>query len=248
MTRVRIATIVLLASALGAAAFLPASSDASGQGRPWTHRITVVKGELTDHWTLVDSRPCQLTGGGTVTVSFHFVKPNKLVQLFMLPRTRWVVAIPGPYGGFVDMKPQPGAGTITFTDDRTQNPPDPDHGNCDPIEESRCGTFPLPRNIKVQISGYDRRYLKADLFPSFKPTRATCQTGYVDRFTDRHYTGGTPSGQLLLRMPSVRAVKQRPSITVTGTSHKRSVFADCEDGQICSEDVTRNVSVTFKHI
>ena len=192
-------------------------------------------------------RPCQATGGGTVTVSFHFVK-TKLVQLFLVPGDRWVVGIPGPYGGAYDMPPQPAAGTITFADDRTQNPPRPDGGDCDPIDKSGCGTFPLPRHIKAHISGISRRYLKADLFPSFKPTRATCQVGYLDRFTDRHLTGGTPSGQLLLRMPTVRAVKHRRSITVTGTSHKRSVFEDCTSGEICTEDVTRHVSVTFKHI
>jgi hypothetical protein len=248
VTRVRIATVLLLVSSLGAAAFLPASSDASGHRRPWTHRITVVTGQLVDHWTLDDSEPCHATGGGTVTLSFHFVK-TKRVQLILDPyhgeSGSWVVGIPGPTGGIRDMPAQPVAGTLTFADDRTQNPP-PEGGDCDPIDKSGCGTFALPRATKASIFGYNRRYLKADFGGGLQP-RGNCQVGNLETFTDR-LAGGTRYGDLLLRMPTVRAVKHRRSIMVTGASHKRSVYGECGSGNVCTEDVTRHVSVTFKHL
>ncbi len=103
MVRVRIAIALLLLSIAGAASVLP-SSDAATEGRGYSHRLTVVSGELVDRWTVTDSEPCHVTGGGTMTLKFQFVK-TKLVKLIYHPWAAgnipgkpgsWVVGIPGP--------------------------------------------------------------------------------------------------------------------------------------------------------
>ena len=95
---------MLLIGSAGAAALLSSSSQASSQGRPWTHRLTSVTGELVDHWTYNDPEPCGAVGEGTVTLRFRLVKP-RLVTLIIDPSKNgepnntlgsWIVGIPGP--------------------------------------------------------------------------------------------------------------------------------------------------------
>ncbi len=256
MSRVRLVIALLLFSIAGAASFLP-STNAANEARNYTHRITVVSGELVDNWTVSDSAPCHATGGGTVTLKFRLVK-TKLVRLVLDPSHNgepnntlgsWVVGIPGPFGGLRDMPAQPAAGTITFADSTTQNPPEPGNGDCEPIDKSGCGTFALPRTTKSAIQGYNRRFLKADLEgASLAPRRGECHVGQLSGFSER-LTGGTPlKGELLMRMPSVSVVKHRRVLIVTGKSHKLTSFPDCGGNTSCSDDVTRRVSVTFKHL
>jgi hypothetical protein len=257
MSRARLAIALLVVSSALAASFLPASEAASA-GRGYSHRLTVVSGQLVDHWTLTDSAPCHATGGGTVTVNFRLVK-TKLVKLVLDPYHAgnppsvpgsWVVAIPGPFGGLRDIPAQPAAGTITFADSTTQNPPEPGNGDCEPTDKSGCGTFALPRVAKGAIEGYNRRFLKADLVAAqLTPRQGECRVGELTSFSER-LTGGTPlRGELLLRMPSVSVVAHRRVLTVVGTSHKRTAFTECPgDATGCSDDVTRRVSVTFKKL
>jgi hypothetical protein len=158
------------------------------------------------------------------------------------------VGIPGPFGGLRDIPSQPAAGTITFADSTTQNPPEPGD-QCVPTDKSGCGTFALPRVAKAAIGGYNRRFLQADLEAVRLTPRGECRVGQLVSFSER-LTGGTPlRGELLLRMPSVSVVARRRVLTVVGTSHKRTAFTECEgDATGCSDDVTRRVSVTFKHL
>lgn len=256
VSRVCLSIALLLASLAAAASFLPATRAAT-EGRPYSHRITVLDGRLVDHWTVIDSAPCHATGDGTVTLNFRFVK-TKLVWLVLSPSHNgepnntlgsWVVGIPGPTGGIRDMPAQPAIGTIAFVDNTTQNPPEPESGPCVPTDKSGCGTFALGRAAKASVSGYNRRFLRADIGGvSLVPRRGECHIGRFAGFTDR-LAGGTPlRGELLIRMPSVATVKHRRVLTVVGTSHKQTTSTDCEaNASSCSDDITRRVSVTFKH-
>ncbi|MEK6274415.1 MAG: hypothetical protein AABM30_03670 [Actinomycetota bacterium] len=252
----RLAIAILVVSTAGAASFLP-SSDAAKEARGYSHRISLVSGQLVDHWTVTDSAPCHATGRGTLTVKFRFAK-TKLVKL-VLDRYHssntpgklgsWVVGIPGPNGGGArDMPYQPATGTITFADLTTQNPPAPGTGDCEPLDKSGCGTFALPRTARSLIAGYDRRFLSADLSGVLFVSRSgECLAGQISIFSER-LAGGTRDGELLLRMPSVSTVASRRVLRVTGSSHKVTTYPDCGDGTSCSDDITRRVSVTFKKL
>ncbi|MEP6909751.1 MAG: hypothetical protein ABI896_04870 [Actinomycetota bacterium] len=257
MSRIRLAIVLLLVGSAGAASFLSSTEAASQRRPPYSHRITVVSGRLVDHWTVTDAAPCAATGEGTMTLEFHLVK-TKLVLLVLDPYHNgepnntlgsWVVGIPGPFGGLRDIPAQPATGTITFVDLTTQNPPDPYTGPCTPLDKSGCGTFPLPRAAKANLQGYNRRFLKADFYgASFAPRRGGCLVGRSELFSER-LAGGTPlRGELLMRMPSKRTVAHRRTLVVVGSTHKLTTSTDCSSGTGCSDDVTRRVSVTFKHL
>ena len=57
--------------------------------------------------------------------------------------------------------------------------------------------------------------------------------------------GGTHKGELLLKMPRARVLRRR-LVKVTGSSHKHSAYTD--GGVTLTDDVTRTVTVTFKHL
>ncbi len=263
MSRVRLAIVVLLASFAGAAALLPMSSGAASQGRAWTHRMTVVSGELVDHWTFDDPSACGAFGDGTVTLTFRMIKARP-VALVLDPSHNgrpndtlgsWVVGIPGPTGGIRDMPAQPAAGTLTLVDNTAQHPPDPDSGPCTPTDKSDCDTHALSRAAKSLVQGYNRHFLLADLSGIAFNQRGgagretTCRIGGTTGFTDGRISGGTPlRGELLLKMPSVSTVKHRRVLVVTGTSHKATSGTQCVTGTSCSDDITRRESVTFKHL
>lgn len=258
MSRIRLGVVVLLIGSAGAAALLSTSSSrASTQGRPWTHRLTSVTGELVDHWTYNDPAPCGAVGEGTVTLTFRLVKP-RLVTLIVDPSKNgepnntlgsWVVGIPGPTGGIRDTPALPASGTVTWVDNTTQRPPEPGSGDCSPTDKTGCGTAPISRASKTRIAGYNRRFLSADLSGAqLEPRRGQCGHAQVSLFSDGRLVGGTPEGQLLIPMPRAGIAKRRRVLTVVGKSHKRSTFADCGSGASCTDDVTRRVSVTFKHL
>ena len=161
MSRIRLGVVLLLVGLAGAAALLSTSSShASAQGRPWTHRLTSVTGELVDHWTYNDPAPRGAVGEGTVTLRFRLVKP-RLVTLIIDPSKNgepnnslgsWIVGIPGPTGGIRDTPALPASGTVTWVDNTTQRPPDPG-GDCTPTDKTGCGTAP----ISACVDDQDRR-------------------------------------------------------------------------------------------
>ena len=257
MSRIRLGVVLLLVGSAGAAALLSTSSShASAQGRPWTHRLTSVTGELVDHWTYNDPAPCGAVGEGTVTLRFRLVKP-RLVTLIIDPSKNgepnnslgsWIVGIPGPTGGIRDTPALPASGTVTWVDNTTQRPPDPG-GDCTPTDKTGCGTAPISRASTTKIGGYNRRFLYADQSGAqLEPRHGACGHAQVSMFSDGRLVGGTREGQLLIPMPRAGTVKRRRVLTVVGKSHKRSTFADCGSGASCADDVTRRVSVTFKHL
>ena len=263
MRRVRLGIVLLLASFAAAAALSPTSSGAASQGRAWTHRMTVVSGMLVDHWTFDDPSACGDFGDGTVTLTFRMIKHPR-VALVLDPSHNgepnntlgsWVVGIPGPTGGIRDMRAQPATGTLTLVDNTTQHPPDPNSSPCTPPDKSGCDTRALARTAKSLVQGYNRHFLLADLSGVGFERRGsnghgnTCRIGQSTLFTDGRLSGGTPlRGELLLKMPSVSTVKHRRVLVVTGTSHKLTSTPDCGSGTSCSDDITRRVSVTFKHL
>ena len=263
VSRVRLAIVLVLANLAAAAALLPTSSSAASQGRAWTHRMTVVSGELVDHWTFDDPTSCGAFGDGTVTVTFRMIKTPR-VALVLDPGHNgrpndtlgsWVVGIPGPIGGIRDMPAQPATGTMTLVDNTAQHSPDPNSGPCTPTDKSDCDTHALSRTAKSLVQGYNRHWLLADLSGIEFSLRGgggrqtTCRIGGTTVFTDGRISGGTPlRGELLMRMPSASTVKHRRVLVVTGTTHKSTSGTQCVTGTTCSDEITRRVSVTFKHL
>jgi len=257
VSRFRVGAILALVATGAIAALLPiSSSQASRQGRPWTHRLVSVTGELVDHWTYNDPAPCGAVGEGTLTLRFHLVKPRR-VTLIIDPSKNgepnntlgsWIVGIPGPTGGIRDTPALPASGTVTWVDNTTQRPPEAGN-DCTPTDKTGCGTEALARGSKTTIGGYNRRFLYADSSSGpFAPRRGECGHSQVEIFDQANLVGGPREGQLLIRMPRAATVKRRRTLTVVGTSHKRSTFADCGSGASCTDDVTRRVTVVFKHL
>jgi hypothetical protein len=245
--------LFLVASAC-AIGFLSASpSEAAPEGRAWTHRITSFTGEYVDRWTLNDPEPCGLVGDGTATVKFKMAITPRVALVYARFASAepsgygsWIIGVPSAHGGGLVGGPlRRATGTITLVDNTVQRPPAPGD-ECPPPEKSTCGTTALSRPL-IQFSGYNRRFLKADLVATFGG-RDGCLGGQTERFTDRFYTGGTRLGELLLRMPSAGVVSRRRVLVLTGTSHKRTSSTDCQPNGSCSDDVTRRVTATLKKL
>ncbi len=99
-----------------------------------------------------------------------------------------------------------------------------------------------------RISGYNRRFLQADVAGfQFASRQGECHLGQSELFTER-LAGGTRLGELLMKMPSIATVARRRTLIVTGTSHKVTSYPECGGDTSCTDDVTRRVSVTFKKL
>jgi hypothetical protein len=213
--RAHLAFVLLLAFCMCAIAFFASTpSQAAPEARAWSHRITVLSGEYVDRWTVDDPEPCGLVGDGTLTVTFRMtVAPRVLLVYSRFAGAepsgygRWIVGVPSAHGpGLTDGPRRPATGTITLVDNTVQRPPRPDD-ECEPPQKSGCGTRSLGRTT-ITFTGYNRRFLLADLGAEFRAGRGGCGLGRTDRFTDRFFTGGTREGELLLRMPSVATVNR----------------------------------------
>lgn len=94
--------------------------------------------------------------------------------------------------------------------------------------------------------GYKGQLVKA-MEPAVGTTgfaRGDCLIGDARRFDDtRALVGGNREGNLLLKTPKESAFR-RPVVRLKGKAHKRSNFGD--PGESSTNDVTRNVTVTFK--
>jgi hypothetical protein len=249
------AIALFLVGSACAIGLLPAtSSEAASEARPraWTHRITSLTGEYVNHWKLNSSEPCGLVGDGTVTVKFRMTTAPRVALVYSRFASAepsgygsWIVGIPSAHGGGLVGGPlRPAAGTVTLVDNTVQRPPEPGD-ECLPPEKSGCGTKALRRPL-IRLSGYNRRFLVADLLAAFRV--GECQIGQTDSFTDRPFSGGTRLGELLLRVPSVGAVSRRRVLKLTGATHKVTSSTDCQPDGTCSDDVTRRVTVTFKKL
>jgi hypothetical protein len=78
----------------------------------------------------------------------------------------------------------------------------------------------------------------------FRHRGGTCQSGLMERWSDHRFSGGNVTGQLPVRMPRPSALKRRRTVRASGTSHKRTSYADPGD-EATSDDVTRSATVRF---
>ena len=246
----------LLAISAGALLLIAVMSAGAAQSKRfhYTHLVSVT-GHLVDHWTINDSDYCGLVGDGTVTVDYHTTKPA-LARPFIDPyagsdnpksRGSWVLGVPTG-GGVGHMRSQHAAGTITRVDHATETLP-PTGGDCGGgHDKSGCGTRALVTPMSI-VLGYDTHRLLADLgteeFGYSRGNEVHCHIGELAIFSaPPSVAGGSRRGELFVNMPPARVLGRR-LVKVTGSSHKHSSFN--EGGVIVSDDVTRTVTVTFKH-
>ena len=258
MSRIRVAVALLLASA-GTGVVLLASVAGATTSRPfhYSHRV-VVEGLYVDHWTMDETFPCGRVGDGTVTVKWQFKKLTK-VRLYYDKYAggpngtsgSWVLGSPAG-GGVGHMPSQPGTGTITLVDNTTQHPPDPGDTCEGTTPKSDCGTVPLLGPPLVGVTGDGKHRLVADLARVDFDRRGgagravKCSIGQATTFNDIFYSGRANEGKLAIPMASVSAVAHRRVVRVVGSSHKQTGNNDCINGNVCTDEVTRKVTVTFK--
>jgi hypothetical protein len=260
MSRARLAVAVLLVFAGTAVVLLASVAGASTSKRfHYSHRV-VVAGLYVDHWTLDETFPCGRVGDGTVTVKWRFKKLTK-VRLYYDKFAggpngtagSWVLGSPAG-GGVGHMPSQPGVGTITLEDNTTQRPPDPGDTCDEATPKSDCGTVPLLGPPLVGVTGDGKRRLVADLARVDFERRGgagrtvKCSIGQATTFTDIFYSGRANEGKLAIPMASVSAVAHARVVRVVGSSHTRTGSSDCATGDVCSDDVTRRVTVTFSEL
>jgi hypothetical protein len=252
----RLTLFGLLALSAGALLLFEAMNVGAAQSKRfhYTHLVSVT-GHLVDHWTINDTGYCGLVGDGTVTVDYRTTKPALATPIIDPyagsdnPKSRgsWVLAVPTG-GGIGHMPAKPATGTIARVDNTTPTLP-PTGGDCGgPPDKSGCGTLALvkPRSL---VQGYDTHRLLVDLsteeFQYQHGVEVACHVGQLGGFSSPpSLAGGNRRGEFLLAMPKPRALRRR-LLKVTGTTHKHS--AGSEGGVSWSEDVTRTVTVTFKH-
>jgi hypothetical protein len=256
MRKARLTLVGLLALSAGALLLFEAMSAGAAQSKrfPYTHLVSAT-GHVVDHWTINDSGYCGLVGDGTVTVDFHTTKPalaRPLIDPYAgsdNPKSRgsWVLAVPTG-GGIGHMRSQPATGTITRVDNTTKTLP-PTGGDCGgPDDKSGCGARTLVKPMST-VLGYDTHRLLADLgteeFGYSRGHEVACHVGELSLFSSPpSVAGGSRRGELFVNMVPARVLR-RHLVKVTGSSHKHSSFN--EGGVIVTDDVTRTVTVTFKH-
>jgi hypothetical protein len=252
----RVAVALLLIVAGAAAVALASRADGASNGRfRYSYRVTV-DGLYVDHWTVDETYPCGRVGDGTVTVKWHFKKLTK-VRLFYDKyagaRGSWVLGSPAG-GGVGHMPSQPGVGTITLVDNTTQHPPDPGDTCETTTPKSDCGTLPLLGPPLVGVTGDGKKRLVADLARVDFGRRGgagravKCSIGQARAFNDIFFSGRANAGKLAIPMASVSAVNHRRVVTVVGSSHKQTGTVECARGDVCTDDVTRKATVTFKRL
>jgi hypothetical protein len=246
----------LLAVSAGALLLIAVMSAGAAQSKrfPYTHLVSTT-GHLVDHWTINDSDYCGLVGDGTVTVDYHTIKPA-LARPFIDPyagsdnrksRGSWVLGVPVG-GGVGHMSSQHAAGTITRVDHTTKTLP-ATGGDCGgPDDKSGCKTVALVKPMS-EVQGYDTHRLRADLgteeFNYSHGREVACHIGQLSLFSSPpSVAGGSRRGELFVNMPRARVLGRR-LVKVTGSSHKHMAFT--EGGVTVTDDVTRTVTVTFKH-
>jgi hypothetical protein len=257
MRRTHVAIVLLLVAV--AAAVAAVAGAAPAKRFKYSHRV-LVEGLYVDHWTMDETFPCGRVGDGTVTVKWQFKKLTK-VRLYYDKYAggpngtsgSWVLGSPAG-GGVGHMPSQPGTGTITLVDNTTQHPPDPGDTCEETTPKSDCGTVPLLGPPLVGVTGDGKHRLVADLGRvnfdrrggAGRPVK--CSIGQATTFNDIFYSGRANAGKLAIPMASVAAVAHRRVVRVVGSSHKQTGSTDCASGNVCTDDVTRKVTVSFKRL
>jgi hypothetical protein len=234
-------------AALAAAVLLLAATPVAAKFHP-THSF-VATGQHVDHWTADDPEDCGPVGDGTVTVDFGTAKPTK-VRAVIDPAHgaegtkrlgSWTLLAPADeFGHLSDVRPRPATGTIALVDNTVPRPP-PEGGECATHKEG-CGTHALKADATVYVLGYNRRFIRADLFSRFTEF-GPCGLGLLEAFDSPSWAvPGTRDGELLIRMPRAAKLRARKVVTVSASDHQRTSYGSFTD------DVTRTVTVTFTRL
>jgi hypothetical protein len=239
---------------IAAAVLLLGAPTAHAAKFHYSHRF-VATGRLVDHWTIDDPQDCGPVGDGTVTLEFKSVKPSK--ALVIIDPTHngepnntlgsWTLLAPGDaFGHITDIRSKPATATVDLVDNTTPRLP-ADGGDCGGgIDKSGCGSHSI-KGARVEVSGYNRKLIKGDLFGGFRPPRLNCGIGNLDAFSSPPaVAGGNRIGELLIKMPRPSALK-RKVVTVTATTHKKTTFGDPGSATV-TDDVTRTFTVTFTRL
>jgi hypothetical protein len=243
MSRVLLAVMLLTGAALAGA-----PSAGANELDP-THKVTI-SGELVNHWTVSDDRDCAVVGGGTVSTKFKTIAPKRVRPIRNPHSGKWQILVPVK-NLYYGMRPEKASGSLTRVDNTTLRPPaDP---NAEPCEaeppKAGCGTFPLKKPFAA-VGSYDKSRIALDTigFELRNPSNSlyACLDGDARVWdADQELVGGGPDGQVLLKMPSESAFRSKKTVTLTGTTHKKSSFSE-PDAPTTTNDITRKVTVTFK--
>ena len=247
----RSTTVALIA--VLAALMLP--SQASSKFR-YTHRVDI-SAELTDTWSVTDPASCGSNGDGSLKVTLTSNGVTRIRPFISKfggrPRSRkagvWVLGVPGG-GGVTHMRSRKATGTITTADNTVTGPNTEYPGEpCYQPDKSDCKTKALKRAL-VGASGWDLKNLYADFYAGGGSFRnlTSCRVGVLGSWTYPYNVAGGINrySDLLLKMPSARALKTKPVVTITATDHKTSTGKPSENStESITDNVTRTMTVTF---
>jgi hypothetical protein len=205
-------------------------------GSRLTHRVTV-SGSLTNEWTATPQQDCEPQGSGRLRFEFRTTRAVAVRPQIQFGGGPWGLLVPVPGTGFMTgVGPLPASGSVTRTDGTQPKPPTPPRPDdpCDPLVKSGCGTR-VVRNVRVRISGVDRRRLSVDAGPIF-PSGGRCLIGEFDGWDQPPAVAG---GEFFVTMPSPATLAGRPTTVIRASSRRRFVTPDG------TETVSRRVTVTF---
>jgi hypothetical protein len=209
-----------------------------------THKVSI-KGTFVNHWTISEDQDCDPVGDGTLTVKFKTtVKTRVLPYRDNDSRRGWNVGIPFGYKGqlVTAMKPAKATATVTRVDNTTPKPPADPADTCPPLSKKGCGTSTQKASAYV-YGGHRPKHISVHMATRF--TAGDCLIGDVSSFdANRAFVGGNRDGNLLVKMPKESAFR-KPVVRVHGRTHKQNSGGD--PGESFSDDITRKVTVTFKH-
>ncbi|HVE69480.1 MAG TPA: hypothetical protein VNB64_12955 [Solirubrobacteraceae bacterium] len=212
-----------------------------------THTVSVT-GEFVNSWKVADASECAQAGEGKVTVVVRSaaLRVYPYFDRFQSGGGKWIVAVSLGGRRITDAPYIRAAGTITRTDNTTQNPPIPDTGPCDPLEKPGCGTFPLRRAVGY-VGRFDRRRIIARVggSPEFNAVEP-CLAGDVSGWNSTSLVGGNRNFDVMVTMPTAATLRNRPVVVLTGSTRK--VSTDRSGDKTTTNDVTRKVKVTFRRL
>jgi hypothetical protein len=221
----------------------------------YTHTVSAT-GSIVDNWTVADPEDCASQGAGNVSVSYESkgrIRIRPLIDKFAgRPHSKkpgsWVLAVPGG-GGITHLGRKPATGTSTHTDNTVQNPQDSmTTSPCLPADKSACGTTAVKKG-SFSITSLDMKTI-AVAFDGEPPLSFNngCLNGALEswQFPQSVVGGSKIYGEVILKMPSMSALRHKHSVTISGSVHQTSAGPRSENGPVMlTDDVTRTVSVTF---
>jgi hypothetical protein len=218
------------------------AAPAVGRTRVLARWNITISGSIRHGWSLPDAAPCNATGSGSVTASFASTHAERITIAdngFGPGDISW--------DGFFRIR-----GTITATDGRTRNPPDPG-ASCDtslPVPDKRaCGSRHFHTGLAIDAPlGTERRgYVLTDN-GSFTTPALNAPDGVEDcerdGFESFAYIGlGAPPGSRDLQLPGY------PTAAQLGSRRGRIVIAVSQHRRFVSTAVTvRHVKIVLTRV